>query len=464
MGLVREIWSAEDVPDLRLFQRLMAVVALLVTRLQVLPVVLRRAMRRGATRFFNNHRISAKRLAMTAHKKLLAPLAQQSELIVAHDSSEIDEHGRGVPSDAGPLRSSNSRGYMIHMSVGMSPDGLMHGLIDAWAWTRSWELRNGDHDRRSMKDKESSKWDKGIDQAEKLLKENGFKGKAWHVEDREADIFEHLGNQKAKKRLLVVRCDLSKERNVLVNGEKIALTQMLDSLPVQSTVKIEVDSRVRDKARGQTHCKRTATLAIKYSAVTLCAPKRYNEKQYKQGLLLWVVQAQEVDAPQDTEPLHWVLWSLAPVNTLEDALKVKDTYQSRWGVEEFFFVCKTGCRLEAEHIDSLASFQRLLIVVAVTATHLVRWTSAARTTPEQPAIDLVESETLQALADACKFHGVKLPSALQTIGQVMLTLAKLGGYEPRPDKPYGWRIVWRGWTTLQQHRAIIAHYRAQLRC
>lgn len=454
------LWSHNDLPDLRLFSRLVLVLESLVTRLQDLPLALQRNALRGTRRWVNNSRISPSRLLSTARRKLLVDLLPFPELVIAHDSSEIDEHGRQCPEDAGPLRSSHARGYMTHWSVACGLDGLVHGAVDAWAWTRSWDLQKQDHHERDMSDKESSKWDRGIHRSERLLRAAGFRGILWHAEDREADIFEHLVHQKQLDRKVVVRGDLARKATVWVGKAKVDIESFFTNMPSKSTISHRVDSRVRSKSNGLTHKERNAKLEIRYANVLRCAPKRYSAKApFGKGLPLGVVEIKEVETPEGVSPLHWILWTNHPIDSIEQAFKVKGIYQNRWGIEEFFFVCKTGCRLEEEHVDGLISFQRLLVVVMVAATHLLRWVSTARSQPEQAASELVEHETREAIKETCDFDRIPYPKKKWTIGDLVLLLARLGGYEVRRTTTYGWQAVWKGWARVQRHRAIVEHDR-----
>ena len=272
--LARSLWSVDDLPDRRLFARLLLVLHVLLTKFEGLPQALRRNALRGFRRWVNNPRISAKKLLVSARRTLLQPLSNEPELVIAHDSSECDQHGRDCPDDAGPLRSSNARGYMTHWAVAASLDGARFGAIDAWAWTRSWELRKQDHHDREMEEKESSKWDRGILRTERLLRASGFSGSMSHVEDREADIDEHLVHQKQAQRKVIVRCDLARKSRVDVDKKKVDLEVFLATLPVAATEQRTVDSRVRNKARGLTHETRQAKLEIRFANVRRCAPKR----------------------------------------------------------------------------------------------------------------------------------------------------------------------------------------------
>jgi hypothetical protein len=461
-ALASWLWSADDLPDLRLFARLLLVLQALVTRWTEGPQGLKRKAQQGMRRWVNNPRISSALLLSRARRKFIPTLLELPEVVVAHDSSEIDEHGRSCPADAGPLRSSNARGYMTHWAVACSLDGALHGALDVYAWTRSWELRKQDHHKRDMADKESCKWDRGIKRAERLLRGGGMRGVCWHAEDKEADVFEHLANQSQAKNRVVVRGDLGRKPTLKVGNKQVGLEEFLSSQRPAATIKRSIDSRVRDKERGLTHQARDVTLELRFGNVVRRAPQRYSKSGcFAQGLPLGVVEVREVGAPEGVEPLHWTLWSTHPVDTLEQALKVIKVYERRWKVEEYFFVCKTGCGLESEHVDSLESFRRLLVVVMVAATHLVQWVSAARSTPQLPAREYVEPESLQAIKEACEFHRISSKRPPRTIGEVVLLLARMGGYEVRKNKPYGWRAVWRGWGRVLQHRAIVEHDRSR---
>lgn len=396
--------------------------------------------------------------------------------MIAHDSSEIDKHGRGVPDDAGPLRSSNARGYRMHLAVGVTSAGEQLGALDAWAWTRSWKLRKHVHPWRPKSEKESSKWSRGIDRVERRLKQLGFRGKVVHVEDREADDYEHLAEQHYKKRRVIVRHDvegrprqvLAKSRGNRMLGRRngpgqaerwITLTQKLAALPFSDSFQVEVDSRVTDRARGITHQVRTATLSLRYCNVVMKPPKRYRGRHFREGLPVGIVEVKERKPPPQAKPLHWVLIALDPIENEEEARAVIDRYKLRWKVEDYIKVAKSGCKLEAQHVDSLASFQRLMAVVLATANQLVKLVAAARTAPKLPAQSVVDPSTLSAIRDAANYHEIAWPRSRVTISKLLLIVAQVGGYELRKDRDPGWLVMTRGWTRIEEHRAIVSHER-----
>jgi hypothetical protein len=48
------------------------------------------------------------------------------KVLIAHDPVEFDLHGRDEPDDAGPLRSSQARGDLLHYGVVLDPSNDAH--------------------------------------------------------------------------------------------------------------------------------------------------------------------------------------------------------------------------------------------------------------------------------------------------------------------------------------------------
>jgi len=468
--------GAEAFPDLRLFKRVPKIIDSFVIKLRMPPMKLARKVRRGATRWVSNCRLSGRKmldsLFDTTGRQVVA---LDEDIVVAIDTSEIDLHGRGVPDDAGPLRSSFARGYLLQLAVAVTLSGQCLGVLDAFAWTRSWNLRKSDHRSRKKADKESSKWDRCIKHVMLRLKVLGFRGMTWFLEDREADDFEHYATQKRQGRRLIVRHDFrGRPRKILstiVSNDApkpgrgrprkrerwIPLLQKLGALRFLGSYQIPVDSRMTDKARGTTHQVRIATVSYRFCNIVMKPALLYKKSDYRDGLPLGVVEVVERNPPKGVEPLHWILISLQEIADEQQALSTISKYKLRWKVEDYIKVGKSGCRLEAQQVDSLASFKRLMAVALATANQIVQIVGAARETPGRSAKELVDDRTLQALKETAHYHEVVWPRGRVTIGQVVKVVAQIGGYEKRKDRQPGWQVIYRGWARFEEHRAIVEH-------
>ena len=155
-------------------------------------------------------------------------------------------------------------------------------------------------------------------------------------------------------------------------------------------------------------------------------------------------------APDNVEPVEWMLLTTCPVKTPADALRIGHWYKMRYGIEEVHKVLKTGLHMEDEPFDNIRSFRRYLAIAGPIATQLVRWREVAKESPQALASDHVEAEVIDALKEACRFRGISLPRRAWTLADFVVRLAQLGGYERRPDREPGWQVIWRGWRRLQE--------------
>ena len=503
--LVLETWKQSDLPDARLYKRLVPTVARMLRVLQGpgdgMPVKDQRAERRGAQRLFDNARVDAKKLEASATERLRLTLAAATiaTLVLPHDTTEVDLHGRFEPDDAGPLRSNHARGYLVHSCVAVNAtDGALLGLVSSKAWTRSWELRQGDNHSRAPEEKESRKWRDGIRLALKNLGPLPATHVLVHAMDREGHLYENFAFALDHHHLVVVRgradCNIGEGNGKLwaymqsrpaceVDGEPVTWTVHVENKPAKKKagatsplLPSEITSAPvkdrKDRATSATavprpeHEKpveRDAMVTIRHARITLApASKSDKGRRGRKPLKLWAVYVRESDPPADVEPVEWMLLTTCEVQSTEDALHVVDYYRARWGIEVFHKIFKTGLRMEKDHLPDLASFQRLLAVMAPVASHIARWTHAARVCPEQLAAPHVEPETIDVLAEACRMHRLPLPEGPWTIGLVVLRIAQLGGYEPRRDGQPGWLVIWRGWRVLETFRVTWEHARARL--
>jgi hypothetical protein len=176
------------------------------------------------------------------------------------------------------------------------------------------------------------------------------------------------------------------------------------------------------------------------------------------------VSAVSVDEPEPTpgsEPLSWMLLSIESIGTKADAEDVVFDYKDRWGVEDINKVLKSGCHAELSVVPDLAAFRRVLAVAWPIATHIARWTYAARVNPLEPAAPHLGDEAIEMLKLACRYHHLPLPRRPWTVGDVISRLAQMGGYEPRKDRPPGWKVIWRGWRVFNNFWDHVRFLRSQ---
>jgi hypothetical protein len=452
-AVIEATFQPEDLPDVRLFRRLKITAEGMLRAIQAegdeRPENERRAERRGASRLYANVRIDPDPLYQHVQQRTVEAIVSLPRVLVAHDTMEVDLTGRNEPTDAGPLRSSNARGYLLHHGVVLDPNNEARvGILNLEAWTRPYP--DGKRPEGKLRvprvwDNEDTKWARGVEQAHRVLDRYGFKGSVRHLSDNEGSSYNSFVKAKRRKRDYVARTKV--DRNIAEGNGK--LFEYLLTQPVIAEWDIEVEEDSKSVARGTTRRRRTAHVELRYAPeVTLQPPSTYKGRRYRKGLKLSAVYVYEPSPPPDCEALSWMLLSVAPLKTEADAEEVVLDYKCRWGVEDMNKVFKSGCHAELAAVHDLASFRRLLVVAWPIAAHILRWTYASRVTPLEPAAPHVSAEVIAALKFASRYHHLPLPRRPWTLSDVISRLARLGGYEPRKDHPPGWQVIWRGWRVL----------------
>jgi hypothetical protein len=254
-------------------------------------------------------------------------------------------------------------------------------------------------------------------------------GPRWvRICDRGADVFEFLESCVAAGHGYVVRA--AQNRAVDTGGRLFA---QLRTAPPLASLTLALRARPRQPSR-------VATLHVAATAVELRAPRRPGAAAGRRpGVACTALRVWEPAAPAGVVPLEWLLLSDAAVATAADAITLVQQYATRWVIEEYHKVLKTGLgaeRLQLEEATRLFAAIAVMSVVAVRLLHLKEWVRAA---PEAPA----DAAGLTPLEHRLLILHAKCP--LPTVRDVALALGRLGGHLNRTrDGLPGWRTLWRG--------------------
>ena len=168
-----------------------------------------------------------------------------------------------------------------------------------------------------------------------------------------------------------------------------------------------------------------------------------------------LVEVWEPTPPAGAEPVHWLLWTLEPAETADEALEVVRKYTCRWPIEEMHLVLKSGCRVESLQLETWDGLEKAVTVNAAVAARIVSLRDWATKTPEALAIEVLDADEVETLV--AHFGGKMKPSEL-TIGQAVLWIGRLGGHLNRKrDGMPGVRTLWRG---LHDLTLLVAGFRA----
>jgi hypothetical protein len=137
-----------------------------------------------------------------------------------------------------------------------------------------------------------------------------------------------------------------------------------------------------------------------------------------------------------------------PVTSYEKAYEKILWYCVRWRIEMYFKVLKSGFRVEACRLGHAERLARYLTVMSIVAWRLFMITLVARTDPATPCSTFLANREWKVLFLKANTNK-SLPKKPPLIGDVVIWVAKLGGYLARKsDGPPGTITLWRGWKRL----------------
>jgi hypothetical protein len=434
-----------DVPDVRLFHRVQQMTEdLLSCRLRVSSTA--PAARKGFERWIHNPRIDPHDALHASARTGIRAVIDRHVVLCAEDTTLVRANDGVPPEDAGALRSARDRGYCVHSATAVDPDtGFPFAWLGALVWTRGQTLHLQDHKQRAAHDKESSKWPALRAQIRTALQEAGIKGSLIHLNDSEGDAWASLYDAVANGDKLITRAT----QNRRLEGTDHKLHVYMRRRPVTACIQLTLAIRNAKKGCART---RVALVQVRWARVTL-TPSRYADPEQRMPLTVTAISLQEVRPPRRSKRFQSLLLTTCEVEDTAAALMVVRYYGVRWGVEIHNDVLKNALELETMGVADLQAFQRLVAVTGPVAAEIARWVSLSRQPTPPPVGELLDRSTLKALRVACAFHRVPTP-AKWTLPSVLFALARIGGADVRPNRPPGWRVVWRGWKRFEDFRRI----------
>lgn len=385
------------------------------------------------------------------HEAILAPMRRHTlgvvsgrsePVLILHDATELDYTSLlSLADQLGQIGKGLGRGYICHNSLAVDPAGReILGLTSQIL-----------HCRVQVSEDETLPESRERDSRESLLWLRGTQGLPadWRlvdVCDQAADTFEFLEHESHSGRRFVIR---SKQQRVVYmghepRGKRRPLRDHVRGLPLLGSRTLEVASQKGKRRRRA----RKARLQISAAAVLVPRPHARHGRYEGEPLPMWVVRTFEPKPPKGEERLDWVLLTNEPVHTLEDALRAIGWYETRWVVEEFHKAIKTGCEIENLQFTDTERLEPMIAVLSAVATTLLNLRAASRRddAATRPATEVVSVAYVRVLS-GWRYGEVR---DHLTVWEFFYALARLGGHQNRKcDKPPGWLVLWRGWTTLQ---------------
>jgi hypothetical protein len=414
------------------------------------------AAAKAAYRFFGNETVDRSEIFRCHQENTINRVKDCKVVLAIQDSSYLDFSNHTKLKGKGPIgtKQQNLTGYIMHSTLAVSSEGLPLGLLthELWAREEIKENRNAKNLKLSTEEKESYKWIKALETIHEL--ELGDT-EIIHMGDREIDFYDFFEAVERTNEKIVIRAryDRKLEDQEEIEDEneknKKSMWDFMIGQPVRFKESVEV-SRNHVYAGGKNGKgfkeSRVAEVEVRVGQVTFTPPS-YSKKN---TLLTYnLVFIKEVNPPEGTEPLEWMLITNLSISSDENVAKIIRYYRMRWMIEEFHKILKTGCAIEKSLLEDTEAIFRYVTLFCIIAWRLFWITRLQRMNPDAPCTIGVTDDEWKAAY--CYLHRTNTPpTKAPTIREMVIWIARLGGFLARKgDGDPGIITVWRGWKRLQ---------------
>lgn len=399
---------------------------------------------KGFYRFVENKRVSMNAISEPIYLDAAARCGAYPKIYVPMDTTTIVLPITPIREAFGPTgKKTESKGFFLHSAMALTAAGLPIGLLDQQVWMRDAATLGKKHTRkeRPIEEKESQKWLNAVRETMRRMEQvlGSRSPEVVFIGDRESDIhelYELFHALKAQKVGGIIRGSWNRR----ITEEPRHLRDYVESQPAVTHLTITVP---RAPGRSQ----REAVLSIRYaSEVTLSPNREKYPKRHPIGVA--VVSAIEEHPPADEkDPINWLIVTTEPVTQGEAAVRIIELYKSRWRIEDFHFILKSGCAIEKYQFDDPERYFKVALLMSFVAMELLRLTYLGRIHPEDPADTILSEIQLKVLRIKLR---IRAGPNRMTIGEAIASIGKLGGHLGRKhDGPPGVKTLWRGWRDLQ---------------
>jgi IS4 transposase len=422
----------------------------------------------GTYRLMKNKKVTPEGLIEPHLQQSIARTCAYDRVLLVQDTTEVDlsKPERQIEG-AGPLSAQSRRGFYLHPLMAYTTQGVPLGLVECLHWSRvSIDTTSSASEKRKrqktvpIEEKESYRWvemtrsGKQIARAQPSTEYVG-------ISDSESDIYEVFSEVQEGPQnyhLLIRACydrAITEDETLSPDtepGESQKISGALKSSSPSFRIEIEVSARTakmetEQRKRRQTRGSRRVLGEVRVARVTLRPPRRCKGKL--PPISCNIVDVREIDPPDSEEPVHWTLVTTLPIDNEGSIREIIEAYKTRWSIELYFKTLKSGLGLEKLQYQTLPRYLNAVMPLLIVAWQVQMLTHVSRAEPDACCEDYVEAVQWQPLW--LLSHPEKsLPESAPSIHEVMMMVARMGGYIKRKGQgPPGTNVVWRGMRRLE---------------
>lgn len=366
--------------------------------------------------------------------------SRPGDYVLISDTTTLDYSSHPCTDGLGRVGDDGGRGLLLHSTLAVrvekwdeegTPSVRVLGMAAQKCWARMTPTLGSSTEKkkkRLSRERESQRWPEAVESLGRR-----HEGVRWtQVGDRESDIYEMFEVCEKNGSDWIVRAN---QRRAL-SDEDGSVFDAVGRRPLLGTKTIPLRARPGQAAR-------VARVEVRAGPVSLRGPWRPDRRTAP--LAMNAAEVLEIDPPEGVEALHWVLLTSWPVERLEAAWRVAQTYARRWMIEEYHKALKSGAGVEQSQLENGASLQALIGILSVVAVRLFALQYESRTNPHEAITEKdVDPVWLVVLGRL-----VSKPPKVWTRRTLMHGIASLGGFKGRTgDGDPGWRSIWWGWQRL----------------
>jgi hypothetical protein len=399
---------------------------------------------KAAYRLFNNEKVTAQKILAAHFQQTVARMENHSRVFAIQDTTFLDYTHHPLTEGLGPIgtKKQNIYGFVKHTTVVFTESGVPLGCLTDKVWVREDGAQKPRQSNPPITEKESYKWIEALNQTKAQTPEGV---EVICICDREADIYQFF--VEAGNTPFVIRA----AQNRRVDNEIGKLNDLVKSQPCAGELGVKVPKR-------DGHPARTATLSVHFVKTRLLPPHRTpaESAQKLPPVDVHIVCVTEPNPPVGTPPLQWLLITNVEVRDFADAVERIRWYSLRWHIEVYFKVLKSGTKIEGCRLATQARLFPYFALMSVIGWRLYWVTMYNRYAPSAACTCVLTDDEWKALY--CVTHKtMTLPKKLPTVSEVVIWIAKLGGFLARKsDGVPGVTVIWRGWQRLSDISATFS--------
>ena len=380
-----------------------------------------RALEVGFGRFLRNDKVSISEIERTLAEKTNSNCIGKSHVLAISDTVECTFPGHKIKkSKFGFTSDKTTKGFLGHPVVVVDAKNKdILGICSIEVWNREDEELEP-RQKRLIEDKESYKW---IHAAQNTAKNITNPDKITMIYDREGDIYELFDRVPSNKIELLIRSNYDR---ILENN--ISLSEHMSGINVAKQYQIELPAITGKRTA------RTATMALKFSKITLRKPKDIKECN-NQTIEVTCVEATEISVPpNDEKPVYWRILTTHNVTNPEEALQIVIWYTWRWTVEQLFRTVKTkGFDIENSQVEEPSVLLKIFVLGLAAAVQVMCLVHARDGSTTRPASDIFSDLEIMVLCQLIiKLQGKTVkqqnPFQSRSLSWASWIIARLGGW------------------------------------